>query len=163
MTSNYTDKYQLSQWEKSDKVQMEDFNSDNQKIEDALAAKAEQSEVDELSNTVAAALPEMPRVATGTYPGTGKYGVNDPVRITFPFEPKLVVVVNGGSHAIFLNGNPSAEMRSGIYIAYYAVTWEGDTMSWYITSATSGTANSGLNASLQLNAANATHRYFAIG
>lgn len=35
---NYTQNYQLNQWEQSDRVLMEDFNSDNQKIEAALAA-----------------------------------------------------------------------------------------------------------------------------
>lgn len=163
MPSNYTDKYQLSQWEKSDKVQMEDFNSDNQKIEDALAAKAEQSQVDELSNTVAAALPEMPRVAVGTYQGTGKYGADGPASITFPFEPKLVVLMGGGSCAVFLAGNKSAQMLSGEYIARYAVTWDGATMSWYNTSALWKYANTSINASHQMNAANATYNYLVIG
>ena len=34
---NKTQNYQLSQWEKSDKVLMEDFNEDNRKIEKALS------------------------------------------------------------------------------------------------------------------------------
>ena len=34
---NYTENYQLNQWAKSDRVLMEDFNSDNQKIDAALA------------------------------------------------------------------------------------------------------------------------------
>ena len=33
-----TQNYQLSQWEKTDRIQMEDFNGDNAKIEAALAA-----------------------------------------------------------------------------------------------------------------------------
>lgn len=33
---NYTQNYQLNQWEQSDRVLMDDFNSDNQKIEAAL-------------------------------------------------------------------------------------------------------------------------------
>ena len=33
-----TKKYQLSQWEKSDRIVMEDFNSDNAKVEAALTA-----------------------------------------------------------------------------------------------------------------------------
>ena len=36
MPSNQTSNYQLSQWERSDKVQMEDFNADNAKIDEAL-------------------------------------------------------------------------------------------------------------------------------
>ena len=36
MPSNQTPNYQLSQWERSDKVRMEDFNADNAKIDEAL-------------------------------------------------------------------------------------------------------------------------------
>ena len=34
---NYTENYQLNQWEESDRVLMEDFNADNEKIDAALA------------------------------------------------------------------------------------------------------------------------------
>ena len=33
----HTEKYQLTQWEKSDRIMMDDFNDNNRKIEDALA------------------------------------------------------------------------------------------------------------------------------
>ena len=38
---NQTANYQLSQWEASDRILMEDFNSDNSKIDAALEAQAE--------------------------------------------------------------------------------------------------------------------------
>ena len=41
MPSNQTPNYQLNQWERSDKVQMEDFNADNAKIDAALKAEAD--------------------------------------------------------------------------------------------------------------------------
>ena len=34
---NKTEKYQLNQWEKTDRIMMEDFNEDNAKLEAALA------------------------------------------------------------------------------------------------------------------------------
>ena len=37
MPSNFTKNYSLSQWERSDKVLMDDFNADNAKIDAALA------------------------------------------------------------------------------------------------------------------------------
>lgn len=163
MPSNHTDKYHLSQWEKSDKVLMEDFNRDNRNIENALAAKAEQSAVDELSNTVAATLPEIPKVALGTYQGTGTYGADKPTVVTFPFQPKLAVVMAGGIYAVFLQGVTSAQMRNGNVFGSYTVKWEGATMSWYITSATWGSANYGLSAGLQMNGNNGTYTYFIIG
>lgn len=38
---NQTEHYKLSQWEPSDRVQMEDFNGDNAKLEAALSRKLE--------------------------------------------------------------------------------------------------------------------------
>ena len=38
---NHTPLFDLSQWEKSDRIQMEDFNSDNLKIENALGRRLE--------------------------------------------------------------------------------------------------------------------------
>lgn len=37
MASNYTEKYELCQWEETDAVLRTDFNEDNAKIEAALA------------------------------------------------------------------------------------------------------------------------------
>ena len=41
MASNYTTNYQLNQWAKSDRIMMDDFNADNQKIDAALKAVAD--------------------------------------------------------------------------------------------------------------------------
>ena len=38
MASNHTTNYQLNQWVKSDRILMDDFNADNQKLEAALTA-----------------------------------------------------------------------------------------------------------------------------
>ena len=38
---NYTENYQLSQWSMEDRIQMQDFNDDNAKIDAALKAEAE--------------------------------------------------------------------------------------------------------------------------
>ena len=35
-----TEQYQLSRWQKSDRILMDDFNADNAKIDAALAANA---------------------------------------------------------------------------------------------------------------------------
>jgi len=37
---NYTENYQLPQWEKSDRIMMDDFNEGNRKIETALQEKS---------------------------------------------------------------------------------------------------------------------------
>ena len=41
MASNYTTNYQLNQWAKTDRLMMDDFNADNQKIDAALKAVAD--------------------------------------------------------------------------------------------------------------------------
>lgn len=162
MTSKHTDKYQLSQWEKSDKVLMEDFNGDNQKIEDALAglaeSKAEQWEVDGLASV----LLEVPRVVFGAYEGTGEYG-GKYTSVTFPFEPKLVLVMGDNVFAIFMAGINAARVLSGGYQGLLVVKWEGATLSWYVSSATVWGSNTITSAGLQLNNAGATYQYFAIG
>ena len=40
----HTQNYQLSRWEKDDRIMMEDFNADNARIDAALAAKAASSQ-----------------------------------------------------------------------------------------------------------------------
>ena len=49
----HTQNYQLSRWEKDDRIMMEDFNADNEAIDAALAAKADAEDVTALGETVA--------------------------------------------------------------------------------------------------------------
>ena len=50
----HTQNYQLSRWEKDDRIMMEDFNADNAKLDAALSAKADAEDVTALAETVAA-------------------------------------------------------------------------------------------------------------
>lgn len=61
-----TSHFQLNQYEASDRILHGDFNSDNQKIDAALAAA-----------------------------GTGTYGQNNPCSLTFDFKPLLVFLDTG--------------------------------------------------------------------
>ena len=65
-----TTNYQLNQWAKSDRIMMDDFNADNQKIDAALAAKS--------------------RVACGVYTGDGTASRT----IDLDFTPKAVLVLS---------------------------------------------------------------------
>lgn len=77
-----TEHYQLNQWDKTDRIQMEDFNADNAKIEVAL------NEVKELSLFAA-------KVHFGTYEGN-----NTETRdITLGFTPKALILTT--SYAMF--------------------------------------------------------------
>ena len=85
---NKTTNYQLSQWEKTDRIQMENFNSDNEKIDTALKANAD------AAAAAAAALENCGncRIVYGTYTGNGKYGSANPNTLTFNGKPVLVIV-----------------------------------------------------------------------
>ena len=98
MPTNHTPNYQLSQWERSDKIQMEDFNADNAKIDGALktlatqvAGKAAQSVVNTLSSKVNKC--GNCAIEILTYTGTGTYGENTPTVIRFSVRPDVFIMV----------------------------------------------------------------------
>ena len=111
-----TTNYQLNQWAKSDRVLMEDFNSDNAKIDAALAAGA--------------------KIATGSYTGTGEYGSSHPNTLTFDFEPKVIFFYYGPDHdrgiIMFVRGRTEEFVTGGgrSYTRLY-ITWSGNSVSWY--------------------------------
>ena len=77
---NYTQNHQLPQWERSDRIMMEDFNDMTEKIEAGLAGKAE--------------------VVTGTYTGNGASSRT----ITLGFQPKALYLCSQGGLAGYLSG-----------------------------------------------------------
>ena len=82
----HTENYQLSQWAKQDRIMMEDFNADNQKIDAALKDHA-------------AALTRLPfcgncQIYAATYVGTGKFGKDYPSTMTFPRKPVWITILN---------------------------------------------------------------------
>ena len=79
---NYTENYQLNQWEETDRVLMEDFNSDNQKIEAALGVKCE--------------------IVIGSYTGNG----SATREIYLGFQPRAVMLErqDGHRHTMPTNG-----------------------------------------------------------
>ena len=81
MASNQTENYGLNQWLATDQVVHPDFNADNAKIDAALAGKVDQTDVDELAETV-------PKLVAGSYTGDGAATQT----ITLGFTPKVVLV-----------------------------------------------------------------------
>ena len=72
---NYTEKYQLPQWEKSDRIMMEDFNDMAEKMEAGLI---------ELNETIAGV-----GYVIGKYTGNNAY----PRTISLGFQPTAVIIV----------------------------------------------------------------------
>lgn len=77
-----TNNYGLNQWEMTDRIRMEDFNQDNQKIETAL------EEVKQLCNC---------QVYLHTYTGTG---TNGPLTFTFPHKPMCILILSTDTIAV---------------------------------------------------------------
>ena len=130
MASNHTANFGLNQWAATDPVLREDFNEDNQKIEEAMAG---------FGNC---------RIVTGSYAGTGTYGVNSPNHLSFEHKPVFMVV---GDRYIFLRPYTGA---SSVYNAnYYSiVTWGDKDITWYSTD----------SAAEQINESGKTHYYVAL-
>ncbi len=110
-----TEHYKLNQWERTDRIQMEDFNNNNLKIEAALEG------VTALCNCQVYLLP---------YTGTGTTG---PITHTFPHRPMflMILIANGGGTWIY--GARGCTYISGHYSinSYLStpITW-GD---WSVT------------------------------
>ena len=102
---NKTPNYQLNQWDKSDRIQMEDFNADNAKIEAALSG--------------------IPKIATGTYTGKGSYGSGNKNSLIFDFAPTMVIIsanstAIGGAGTILLAGQTQ---NAGASAQYIPIVW----------------------------------------
>ena len=149
MASNYTEHYDLCQWETTDQVQRTDFNADNAKIDAALAAKADSTDLTGVSEAVsglssvvaqhAAALSKLGncRIEILTYTGTGTYGSDSPSTLTFSALPKFVLIAGIRAIAFIRGGtvsNTQVTSGSGNFSASMSsltVSWSGTTMSYY--------------------------------
>lgn len=153
-----TENYQLGLWELSDQVTHEAFNENTVKIDSALAELAEG--IEETTATIAAS---MPRVAVGTYKGSGRCSSNYPNRLTFTFKPKFFMVwgYNGwyfraveGQNLKIYDGNSSG----GTVYTMTNTVWGDNYISWYFTYQSNDSYGIG-----QMNDANTTYQYIAIG
>lgn len=109
----------------------------------------------------------FPKIAIGSYVGTGTYYSNNPNSLTFDFEPKVVIVVADGLNGLcagflivrgqtYSNGIGSFSSSSvGLDLH---ITWSGNTVSWYSTN----TFDAG-KANAQMNTSGTTFRYVALG
>ena len=137
---NKTENLKLNVWEKTDPILVGDFNEDNRKIDAEIHALKMQPTF---------------KVVTGSYVGNGKYGRDNPNRLTFDFKPKLVYVTNGyGTFMIAGENVPNwktSPLDNGSYSMVH-ITWSGNGLEWWNET----------NADYQLNFKN-TYYYFAIG
>ena len=180
MSTKHTSNYALSQWEASDPVVRVEFNADNQKIDDALAAletkkadtsalaalqtaidsKASSASVSTLSSQLNSAKASIPKIVSTSYTGSGTYGKNNlnTVSLDSISQPYLLIVrpVEGDGNAlVLLYGMTSSCCHlSGSYGSGYdvTVTWSSRQVSWYAS-----------NASAQMNESGKQYRVFMLG
>ena len=97
------------------------------------------------------------QVYAGSYVGTGTFGASNPNSLTFPFEPKFLVVMPAGGEYLFrliaINGAPVSNTGYNDTDASVYVSWEENSVSWYSSS----------SAPSQLNTCTLPYTYLAIG
>lgn len=98
---------------------------------------------------------DVPKVAAGSYVGSGLYGSADSNSLTFDFPPKaLFIQIADDVRRMFWFGAPSNAISTSTNAGTtLTVSVVGDTLTWY----------SGKNASEQMNSASKTYYYIALG
>lgn len=101
----------------------------------------------------------MPKIAIGTYTGTGKYGSSNACSLSFDFTPKFLLVW-GKLYGYFCMGIKGQSMTTFMYDSVYefqaiamTTTWGTNKVSWYYSSGHSS----------QMNRDDETYSYIAIG
>ena len=165
-----TTNYALPDWEKSDFIQMSDFNDLTQKTDAALKANADAAGGKADGAATSAALAALTknlgaaghncRIAFGSYTGTGTYGSANPNTLQFDFYPVLVFI--GDMDATSSPRNPTVFLRDRIKVCagpaagngLLVATWSDNALSWYCRSD---------NDYYQLNGSGKLYRYAVIG
>ena len=124
---NKTANFQLTQWEKTDRIMMEDFNRDNAAIDAALKSSADKAAA---LQTALASCGNC-RITISSYTGTGTLGEAHPTSLTFA-EPPLLVFILGPESGFMARGRAMNAFQSSSN-ATPTTTWSADqkTVSWY--------------------------------
>lgn len=85
----HTENYKLSQWQKSDRIMMSDFNSDNQKLDTALKTIANAVENKAEASALSALAATVSKITAGSYTGNGE----ESQTITLGFQPSAVLLL----------------------------------------------------------------------
>ena len=133
MASQETPNYRLSRWAGTDRILVEEFNDNWDKIDTALKASADNVA------SAAAALENCGNCEIGlfTYTGTGSYGSKNPTVITFPKMPTIFIIK--GSQGIMLarggesKGTTVVQIGSSSLVQDLSLAWQGNKFSFYHT------------------------------
>ena len=165
-----TSNYGLKRWDGEDRILVEEFNDNWDKIDTALKSNAEAVAAETAAREAGISALQTAltscgncKIVTGSYTGTGKYGSGNKNSLTFPFEPKLVIVQNKSKAMPELGASDTHQygmllairgLAQYVTSAYpFILSWEGNTLRWY----------SEYNERLQLNVSGQAYCYLAIG
>ena len=126
---NKTTNFQLTQWEKTDRIMMEDFNRDNAAIDAALKSNADKAAA---LQTALAGAGNCGIAVTG-YTGAGVYGAENANTLTFKHPPLAVFIFGSyGDVGLLTRGYGLRVMQSNSN-ASASATWasDGKSVSWY--------------------------------
>ena len=94
-----------------------------------------------------------PKIAAGSYVGTGTYGQSNPTTLEFDAPPLMVFVV--GDRSFFaIQGNPTADVSYASTGNTLSLIWSGNSLSWYVSAEP--------NAYAQLNIEGKAYYYIAL-
>ena len=124
MSTNHTPNYQLSQWEKTDQVLMDDFNADNAAIDAALKAGADARTA--LSGQLAKK--GNCRIRSHVYVGNGACGLNNPTVVNFTGHPDFFVIYGGQGVMFGAYGEEATLLSTDQRLVPFQVTpqWTGN-------------------------------------
>ena len=137
MASQQTPNYRLSRWAGTDRILMEEFNSDNEKIDTALksnaeAVAAETAARDEEKKALQALIGQRGNcfVEFGSYTGTS----NRLRTMTFSHKPILVIIRNCTNyssplHLVMIQGATNANGHENSSAASVSLAWSGNSVS----------------------------------
>ncbi len=119
-----TTNYQLPKWEKTDRIQMKDFNDMTATLDEALKANADTA----AAASAAVALCGNCAIYQTTYTG----GDMTTPTITCPGKPMVLMVCesDGAPALIAWRGMPTTSTSSSSY--EYTITWGERTVSWLL-------------------------------
>ena len=121
-----TTNYQLPKWEKTDRVQMKDFNDMTATLDTALKANADAA----AAASAAVALCGNCKIETSTYTGNGKYGSANPTTLTFPKKPTLLFVLASSGNGFMLMVTDKTPATTNAFVYYNGATWGTVNLSW---------------------------------
>lgn len=148
MASNYTENYDLCQWEATDQVLRTEFNAENDKVDRALKGLADQNTaLEEILSSHAKTISNLGncQLYISSYTGTGENGTT--ISQSFPKQPLAVIVAGSqGGLMVMLQGlGQATHFGSGSYSYMDNVTWSGTRVSWRSTQNAGGEPQMNVN------------------